>query len=380
MQIANNLKQMKPSYIREILSAASANGVISLAGGLPASSHLPIELIQHNLSSTLLKPELYQYGETTGYAPLLEHLKYQYAFSDTHKSFITTGSQQALDLIARAFLNTGDGVVVEAPSYLGALQVFELVQANIISIAQTKNGPDLNNLETVFASGKVKLFYAVPDFHNPTGVVWTLETRQRVAELCETYNIAFIEDAPYRELRFCGEVLPLVSSLCPQQSWVLRSFSKIAFPGIRLGFATGPKDLIEPLIKVKQAADLHSSIPMQAVLLNLLQHPDFEAHLKGLCDLYHERYQTLSMELIHSLSSEFSFEPIEGGMFLWLKTPGHNPIELAQAALNNGVAIVPGNAFYQHLSNASPAIRLNFSNSNPEQLHKAVQRLAQVLC
>jgi len=380
MQIANHLKKMKPSYIREILSTANTDGIISLAGGLPASSHLPIELIQHNLSSTFREPKLFQYGETAGYLPLLEHLKQQYPVSDTHKSFITTGSQQALDLIARAFLNTGDGVVVEAPSYLGALQVFELAQANIISIEQTKNGPDLNKLETTFASGKVKLFYAVPDFHNPTGAVWSLETRQQVAELCKIYNIALMEDAPYRELRFSGQDLPLVSSFCPQHSWVLRSFSKIAFPGIRLGFATGPKDLIEPLIKVKQAADLHSSIPMQAVLLDLLRHPSFNAHLKGLCELYHERYQALALALSHSLSADFSFEAVEGGMFLWLKTPGKKPIQLAQAALKKGVAIVPGSVFYQHHSNSSPAIRLNFSNSDPKQLQEAVQRLAQVLC
>lgn len=379
MEIAQSLQQIESSYIREILAAATDSNVISLAGGLPDEQTFPIELMKATLENLVKIPEVFQYGATAGYAPLLKHLHYRFQLPDTHSAVICTGSQQGLDLIARTYINPNDTVVMEAPSYLGAMQVFGLVQANIVTVSQTNSGPDINQLEQCFIEHQPKMFYAVPDFHNPTGICWNLETRQKVAALCEQYQVTLIEDAPYRELRFAGEVLPLVSDFCPQNSIVLRSFSKIASPGLRMGVVTGKQAYINPLIKVKQGADLHSSVPMQAVVLGLLEHPDFDLHLEKIRALYQSRYQILFDALQKQLPDCCRVKPVEGGMFIWLTHPQCDTFALAQTLLANGVAIVPSPVFYPDTASASAGMRLNFTNAQPEQLTEAVKRISDVL-
>jgi DNA-binding transcriptional MocR family regulator len=382
MQIAKSLLQIQPSYIREILTAASQPEVISLAGGLPAPEQFPLGLMTPALQSLSTQPSLFQYANTAGYTPLLDFLNKLYKLPPSDSGLVCTGSQQGLDLIARAFINPGDHIVLEAPSYLGALQVFGLAQAKIFSVPQNKEGPDLEALTTLFVKQKIKLFYGVPDFHNPTGVSWSLPTRQKVAELCQQYNVGFIEDIPYRELRFSGDSLPLVSSLCPDHSLSLRSFSKIATPGIRLGLVSGKKTWIENLTKIKQAADLHSSVPMQAVLLALLQHQDFKTHLTQTRALYRKRYQCLRKQLLATLPSEYYIDTVDGGMFLWLQMPKCDVDKIAQSALNNGVAVVPSSVFYHEQNVTSPpisALRLNFTHANETHLVFAAERLLEIL-
>jgi len=379
MKLAQSLQQIQPSYIREILKSASAPGVISLAGGLPDAEQFPLTLMQKSLATLSKHPSLFQYGNTAGYGPLLEYFANHYQLPSQHKPLVCTGSQQGLDLIARAFINPGDKIVMEAPSYLGALQVFGLAQANIISITQNHNGPDLTQLEAQFAGKDIKLFYAVPDFHNPTGVCWSLEVREKVAQLCRQYEVTLVEDIPYRELRFAGAALPVVSSFCPEHSLVLRSYSKIATPGTRLGLVSGPKNWINALIKVKQCNDLHSSIPMQAVLLDLLQHEKFNAHLDGLRTLYRRRYEKIMEQLALKLPSSCRVKPVLGGMFIWLTLPNCDVVKLAQRSLENGVAVVPGSVFYQAGEKQVAALRLNFTNANMSELTMAVDRLVNSL-
>ncbi len=382
MNIAAHIQQMKPSYIREILSDATAEGVISLAGGLPAPDHFPMALMTEALQSLAESPALFQYGETAGYSPLLDYFRKTYNLNEQQRGIVCTGSQQGLDLIARTFLNAGDGVAVESPSYLGALQIFGIAQARIETVSQSRAGPDLNRLEAIFSQNSIKLFYAVPDFHNPTGMCWSLETRKSVAELCVRYGVILVEDAPYRELRFSGEALPLVSSFCPEQSLVLRSFSKIATPGMRLGLLTGPSAWVESITVIKQAADLHSALPMQAVLLSLLRSSGFKAHLASLCNLYGARYKHLSECLLQNLGEEYTFDAVQGGMFIWLKVPTGDPMLMAKKALHNGVAIVPSTVFYApsvvESGRVELAFRLNFSHANNAQLTTAVERLKTI--
>lgn len=379
MEIAKSLQQIQSSYIREILAAASDKNVISLAGGLPDEQTFPIELMKPTLENLANMPEVFQYGSTAGYGPLIDHLSDAYQLPESHTAMICTGSQQGLDLIARAYVDPDDTVVMEAPSYLGAMQVFGLVQANIVTVSQTEFGPNLDELETCFKQQAPKMFYAVPDFHNPTGVCWTLESRQQVAALCEQYNVAFIEDAPYRELRFTGSELPLVSSFCPDHSIVLRSFSKIASPGLRIGAVTGKRSYLEPLIKVKQGADLHSSVPMQALLLGLLKHQDFGLHMENIRNLYKSRYEVLFSELEQKLPQGCVLKPVDGGMFIWVEIPECDTFELAKSLLGNGVAVVPSPVFYPDANGAKAALRLNFTNANPDELREAVSRLAEGL-
>ncbi|WP_063651704.1 PLP-dependent aminotransferase family protein [Aliivibrio fischeri] len=379
MEIAHSLQQIQSSYIREILAAASDKNVISLAGGLPDEETFPIEIMKPILESLSNMPDVFQYGATAGYAPLLEFLTQKFELPENHLPMICTGSQQGLDLIARAYINPGDTVVMEAPSYLGAMQVFGLVQASISTVSQTEFGPNLEELEQCFIQESPKMFYAVPDFHNPTGVCWSLETRKKVAELCIQYNVAFIEDAPYRELRFTGEALPMVSTFCPQDSIVLRSFSKIASPGLRIGVVTGKKSYIEPLIKVKQGADLHSSVPMQALLLGLLKHEKFEQHMQTIQTLYKQRYDVLYNELKAQLPAQCEINAVDGGMFIWVSLPDCDTFELASTLIANGVAVVPSPVFYPKPEGSPAALRLNFTNAKPNELVEAVNRLTNVL-
>lgn len=379
MEIAQSLQQIPSSYIREILSAASDEKVISLAGGLPDESTFPIDLMRTTLAELADMTEVFQYGTTAGYAPLLEFLSHRYQLPESQAAMVCTGSQQGLDLIARAYINPGDKVVMEAPSYLGAMQVFGLVQAKMVSVDQRESGPDLTQLEQCFSTQKPKMFYVVPDFHNPTGVCWDLETRKKVAQLCIQYDVALIEDAPYRELRFHGEALPMVSQFCPDHSIVLRSFSKIASPGLRIGVVTGKKSYLEPLIKVKQGADLHSSVPMQALLLGLLQHEHFDRHIDNIRQLYKGRYQKLYSELERTLPEGCQLKAVDGGMFVWLSLPECDTFALAKELLNNGVAVVPSPVFYPSGVQNRAALRLNFTNSTLEELKTAVCCLSQTL-
>jgi len=379
MKLAKSLQDIQPSYIREILSAASAPGIISLAGGLPDEGTFPLALMTESLTALSNKAQLFQYGNTAGYTPLLEHFRGRYQLPSSHDSIVCTGSQQGLDLIARAFINPCDSIVMEAPSYLGALQVFGLAQAKIESISQNEHGPNLVELEACFCANGITLFYAVPDFHNPTGVCWSLAVRKKVAQLCQRYNVTLIEDVPYRELRFTGDSLPLVSSFCPDNSLVLRSFSKIATPGIRLGLVTGRADWIAALNKVKQAADLHSSLPMQAVLLDLLQHDKFPQHLTKLGQLYKARYEALSKNIALKLPSNCYANTVDGGMFIWLSLPECDVDAIAKSALEHGIAVVPSSVFYQDRESITPALRLNFTNSNIEELGEAIERLSKVI-
>lgn len=379
MQIAHAVKTLKPSYIRDILAAASAEGVISLAGGLPASQLFPHQLLAEAAASLEHTPQVYQYGDSRGYAPLLNHLHQLYQLPGDHSAIVCNGSQQGIDLIARTYLNSGDSVVMESPSYLGAIQVFDLAGVQIETIKQHEDGPDLQALEELFTRGRIKLFYAVPDFHNPTGICWSLPVRQHVARLCQHYNVLLIEDVPYRELRFNGEAQPLVSSFCPSHALVLRSFSKIAAPGLRIGVLSGPKQHLNYILNVKQACDLHTGFPMQAVALQLIKHPAFRDHINNVRACYFERYQALAAALNEHLDCEHSSQAVDGGMFLWLQLPGVEPIEIARCALEQGVAVVPGDVFFTEHSLMKPALRLNFSCESPDKLDEAIKRLRSAI-
>ncbi|MDO6563150.1 PLP-dependent aminotransferase family protein [Amphritea sp. 1_MG-2023] len=379
MKFARNAQSLDASYIREILSAANQPEMISMAGGLPASSLLPVQLIRATCESLADNHHLFQYGSSQGYEPLIDTMKQQSQHSDK-PWLICNGSQQALDLIARALLEAGDNIVAEVPAYLGALQVFQLTGATICPLNSDTAGPDLNQLEDYFKHHNVKLFYCVPDFHNPTGRVWPRETRIAVAQLCRDYDVTLIEDAPYRELRFAGEQLGYVSDLCPEISIRLTSFSKIGFPGLRVGAMNGPTAFITIAERIKQATDLHTGIPQQAIIHALLNHAEFEQHLTRLRRGYQERYQCLSRELTQQLGDQIQFDTVEGGMFVWLKLTQGDSAEIAARALQHNLAVVPGAAFYPtDTALENHALRLNFSNTDPALFPEAVARLAKAL-
>lgn len=378
MKFARNAQSLDASYIREILSAANQPEMISMAGGLPASSFLPVELVRSTCEALADNRHLFQYGNSQGYSPLLSTL--QRSAKTQNPWLICNGSQQALDLIARALLEPGDQVIAEIPAYLGALQVFQLSGIKVCPLMSSTNGPDLDQLENYLKGGNIKLFYSVPDFHNPTGRVWSTETRIAVAKLCRHYGVTLVEDAPYRELRFAGEQLDTVSEHCPELSISLKSFSKIGFPGLRVGAMSGPADFIAVAERIKQATDLHTGIPQQAMIDALLNHPQFNEHLLLLRQGYQARYQHLSNALQQQLGDLVQFDTVEGGMFVWLTLSQGNSSDVAARALQHKLAVVPGAAFYPiDMALENNALRLNFSNTDPTFFPEAVNRLAQAL-
>ncbi|MBQ0755524.1 MAG: PLP-dependent aminotransferase family protein [Amphritea sp.] len=386
MQFSSPAGSLKSSYIREILSTASQPDMISMAGGLPASSLLPVDLIRTSCASLADHRELFQYGASRGYSPLIATLNKLYP-EQNNPWLICNGSQQGLDLIARAFLNPGDGVVAEIPAYLGALQVFQLSVAQIYPLyhinenGESESQPDLIQLESHFKTGKVKLFYAVPDFHNPTGRVWAEDTRIRVSNLCRLYGVMLIEDSPYRELRFSGEQRSSLTALYPEGCISLKSFSKTGFPGVRLGAMSGPAEFIAIAERIKQATDLHTGLPQQALINALLNHPKYPDHLAHLRNSYKSRHQQLRSELIKQLGNQIQFERVEGGMFIWLKLTSASGTNVAARALEQKLAVVPGAAFYpEGVIAEDNAIRLNFSNTDPSLIPEAVSRLARSFC
>lgn len=379
MQVNSRIAQIKPSYIRDILNAASAEGVLSLAGGLPPDEGFPLDYLRSSFARLSDRPELFQYGPTGGYPPLLDFLRSHYDLRPGKDLLIGNGSQQCLDLIARAFIEPGQKVAMEVPAYVGAMQVFALAGADIRTVDSHREGPDLNQLAGLFVEEEISIFYAVPDFHNPTGRCWSVEARCEVARLCAAHGVTLIEDAPYRDLRFSGGELPMVSSLCPELSLVLRSFSKTAMPGMRLGFVTGPSAWIEQLQLVKQSADLHTAVPMQAVLLDLLGWEDYPAHLQTLKNQYSTRYQTLANALEREGQGLLTFDPVCGGMFIWAVLQSGDSECVARECLARNVAVVPSSAFYPVEQRRSNALRLNFTCVDSTGLETAVRTICDVL-
>ncbi|WP_411992032.1 PLP-dependent aminotransferase family protein [Agarivorans sp. DSG3-1] len=378
IELSNRVKQTKESYIRNILKVFQQPGMLSLAGGLPDTHRFPQSILAYAAAELADQPSIYQYGATEGLTELREFILASKPFAE--EVIITSGSQQALDLIARCYLNPGDQVLCETPSYLGALQIFDLAEAETLSVDSEQDGPNLAHLEQVLAANNVKFFYAVPDFQNPSSRCWSQAKRQAVADLLAKYKVAFVEDAPYRELRYEGEPLTTVTELCKGDAFYLGSFSKIATPGMRVGYAMASKPLLAPLIKVKQASDLHSALPMQKMLLSTITHPDFGLHLEQLKSHYCSRRDALVSALQKHLSDYVDFAVPQGGMFVWCRLKQHQAQHIAAAALKAKVAIVPGDEFWPARSTVNDqAIRLNFTALDSKGLEQAVIRLATVM-
>ncbi len=386
---------VQPSYIREILQAATSAEMISLAGGLPATSSFPTERMREAVSIILDDPTALQYSTTEGEPELrhwiaeslnIEPLNAESStptHTDINQILITNGAQQAMDLVARTLLKAGDKVVVEAPAYPGALQVFNLARASIIPVDQESTGPNLQQLEAAFKQ-QPKLFYAVPDFHNPTGCCWSISVRHEVTSLAKKYQVTIVEDAPYRALRYSGETLPSLYQLSPEGVFHIGSFSKVTAPGLRLGYlcagSKASESVISDIAVVKQTTDLHSSTFCQRLLLACLQEPFYTEHLLKVRQDYHHCRDTLAKALADQLGDQMSFSMPEGGMFLWLSVNNIDSDLIAARALDNNIAIVPGSVFYpEQSSKRSNKIRLNFSHSNPTLLTEGVKRLAGVI-
>ncbi|MES9856661.1 MAG: PLP-dependent aminotransferase family protein [Sedimenticola sp.] len=381
--LAERTKNLNSSFIREILALTQAPGVISFAGGLPDPALFPTKALEAAAMAAHQNQgaNIYQYGETEGNQELRRWITDNLGDSEssTPNVTITTGSQQGLDLTARCLLNPGDGVAIEAPSYLGAIQVFNAHQARLHPVPSDHEGPNMEALEALFKQKEIRCFYTVPEFQNPKGISYSPERLYELAALAKRYGTWILEDAPYSALRYRGDPLPSLQSLLPEQVVHFGSFSKTVAPGLRLGWTSAPDSIMKSIIKMKQVADLHSSNYDQILILEFLRSGALPRHLERLKQNYRHRLEVMTSALDQHMGDRIRRSDPDGGMFVWVKmTKEMNAMTLFHQAVERGVAFVPGEAFYTDGSGGN-CMRLNFTNSQPDRIVEGVQRLAELL-
>lgn len=371
-----------------ILQAAADPKIISFAGGLPAPELFPVKEMKAAVDKVFEEhgQEAMQYGAAKGVTALREviqqHVKEkENVDSELDNVLVTTGSEQALDLVGKAFVDPGDTVLVEQPTYLCTLDVFRSYGANFASVEMDEDGMKMDALEEALkANPNTKLIYTVPNFQNPTGRTMTEERRKQLAELAEKYDVYVLEDNPYGEIRFAGQHVPAVKSFDKSgHVFYMSTFSKTLAPGFRLGWLVADKAVVNKLTVLKQSADLHTDNLAQFAVAQFFADNDVDAHVKEISALYGKR-KDLMLEGIKKYFPEgVKYTDPEGGMFLWVEVPGvDDTVELFKECLEHDVAFVPGDPFFA--GEVQPgAFRLNYSNMKEDQIEVGLKRLGAAL-
>ncbi len=377
---------LNASGIREILKVSGGPNFISLAGGLPAPELFPVDEVRRACELVLenAPEQALQYGATEGYEPLRAFISARLARlwnirSTPDEVLITSGSQQALDLVGRLFINPGDAVVVEDPSYVAALQAFISYQARFLVAPTDDDGVRTDALEELLAREVVKFIYLVPTFQNPSGRTLSLPRRQHLLELSERYGVPIIEDDPYSELRYEGQAIPPLKALDPDGRVIyLGTFSKILNPGMRLGWIVAARPVLDKLVLAKQPADLHTGMFQQMVTFEVVRAGFLEPHVQRLIPVYRERRDALLAALArHFPGGEVTWTRPQGGLFVWATLPPDcHALDFFREAAQEDVSFVPGESFHPR-GDVHNTLRLNFSNAAPHKLEDAVARLAR---
>ncbi len=392
---AHRTQKMGSSVIRELLKLTEQPDIISFAGGLPAPEVFPVKEFQEACNQVLTDhgAQALQYSTTEGYLPLREMIarhNTRYSVRVTAENImITSGSQQALDFIGRLFINRGDYVVVESPTYLGALQAWNAYGAQYISVPSDENGMIMDKLEEALRIGP-KFIYILPNFQNPSGSTLSLERRQRLVLLADQYGVPIVEDDPYGQLRYDGDHIPSVATLDSRYRndndgeytgsvIYLSTFSKLLAPGLRLAWVIAPPQVIRKLVMTKQAADLHTSSFNQHVAYEVAKGGFLDEHVKVIRATYKERRDVMIEMMEEMFPPEVTWTKPLGGMFLWGKLPEKmDAAEVLKVALERKVAFVPGGAFHPN-GGGMNTMRLNFSFSNPDNIREGIERLGVTL-
>ena len=384
---ASRIGGLKPSAIREILKVTQDPSVISFAAGNPAPEAFPVKEMKQIADELFDERAAYalQYGVSEGYAPLREltaaRLKEKYNIGTPDDDLIIlSGGQQVMDLTAKCFLNEGDTILVEDPSFIGSLNCFRSYGAHLVGIPMEPDGIDVDALERALKTEKnVKLMYLIPTFQNPTGRVMSLAKRRRVLELSKRYDVPIIEDNPYYELRYSGEYVPTLKSLDTDGRVIYAgSYSKVLSPGIRLGFACANKEVISKLVVVKQVSDVHTNLFFQMIAAEYLSRYSLDEHIAQVCAIYREKRDAMADALNRYCADTLHFESPEGGLFLWCDIrSGRDGRDLCTISGKKGVAAVPGIAFAIDPESVVPSIRLNFSLSTFEQIDRGCRLLGE---
>lgn len=384
--LSERIKSTPPSFIRSILKTASDPDIISFAGGLPNPVSFPQEELLESMQRIVKTygDSLFQYSITAGLPELRQYIanRYNEKFGmklNMDNVLITTGSQQALDLISKVLLNTGDGVIVEKPSYLGAIQAFSQYQPTFYPVDLTENGLDIGQLKAALQNN-VKFLYAIPDFQNPTGLTYSAENRDRIYEIIKEYDVVLVEDDPYGELRFDGERLPYIGAGRLPNSILLGTFSKTVTPGMRTGFIISQNtELLKHISVAKEASDLHTNIFSQYLIWDYLEHNDYDAHIEKIRQLYKTQAQAMVNAMDKYFPKTVTYTKPHGGMFLWVTLPeGVSAMELFPKALENKVAFVPGDPFYINKKDMN-TMRLNYTNADCQTIEEGIRKLGALL-
>jgi len=392
---ARRTQVMQSSAIREILKLTQSPDIISFAGGLPAPEAFPVEPIREACDFVLseIGAQALQYYPTEGYVPLREMLcgfaAEQGLKIVPENVLITSGSQQALDILGKVFINRGDLILVESPSYLGALQAFDAYGAEYLAVPFDDEGMRTDALEEALRAGP-KFIYVIPNFQNPTGVTMSLERRKRLVELADQYGVPIVEDDPYGRLRYEGDHIPPVVAIdaefrghCETEYCgnviYLSTFSKTLAPGLRMAWVSAPAEVIRKFVQAKQGADLHSSTFNQAIAYEAAKDGFLAQYIEKIKAIYGERRLVMLAALDEHFPAGVKWTRPEGGMFLWVTLPdGVDSSEVLKKAIERKVAFVPGGPFHAN-GGGENTIRLNFSNANPDKIQEGVKRLGQVL-
>ena len=388
LHFASRMQDLRASDIREILKVTQQPDVISFAGGLPASELLPAVEMAEMARDLLLDDGVraLQYAPTEGLGPLREAIANRLRRRwDLQRSadevLVVSGSQQALDLTGKVFLDEGDAVLCESPTYLGAIGAFRAYRPRFVEVPTDDDGMVPTELEQRLGSlDRVKLIYVVPDFQNPSGRRWSVSRRRLLAEIAARFGVPVIEDAPYAELCYDGEPLPPVASMDETGLVVyLGTFSKILAPGLRLGWVAADNTILHRYVLAKQGADLHTSSLVQLLAARFMLDHDIEVHIAHLREVYRARRDAMLAALDEHFPPDVGFTRPAGGLFLWVELPeGMDARRLLEHALDERVAFVPGECFFPGGGHEN-TLRLNFSAMPEDRITEGVSRLGRVL-
>lgn len=385
---SNRIASLKPSAIREILKATSDPSVVPFSAGNPAPEAFPIDDVRA-ITEKLLREEpilSLQYGVTEGYTPLRETITdYMRRKHNIGRQFddiiITSGAQQVMDLAAKALCNEGDTILCEDPSFIGSLNAFRAYGVKLRGVPVTQDGMDMDALEQALQTCKnVRFIYTIPNFQNPSGVTMSLKKRERLYALAKQYGVLIVEDNPYGDLRVAGEHIPSIKSLDEEGLVIYAgSFSKILSPGIRVGFAIAPSELLAKMTVGKQTSDVHTTMLCQLIVYEWMNHYDFEAHIAKIRNIYRGKLNLMCSLIDSELGDLVTYVRPEGGLFVWCKLPESvSMLEFCQKAVAQKVAVVPGNAFLADENAPTNCFRMNFSTPTDEAIVTGMQRLGQV--
>lgn len=387
--MADRVKTMKGSAIREMFKRMADPEIISLAGGNPASELFPADELSKIAGKILMtSPTLaLQYGTTDGYVKMRDCARQRAekvnSVSENDTILIMTGANQGIDLATKALINKGDKIIVESPSFIGSLNAFRTYESQLVGVSVEADGINMDELEEKLKTEEgVKFIYTIPTFQNPTGTTMSLEKRKRLMELASKYDVLILEDNPYGDLRFSGEDVPTLKSMDTEGRVIYAgSFSKILSPGMRLGYLVAPSPLAEKIEMLKQVNDVHTPMLTQLMCVEFMKKYDIDKYIAKNCELYGKKCSTMvaAMEKYFPQGKVKWVVP-EGGIFLWCECPTITDISpIVDKCLEKKVAIVPGSNFATDINAPSNMFRLNYSSATIENIEEGIRRLGEVL-